>query len=99
MSNERPWLSVEKVEKELATFTNDDEDIDEQVSRKEVDDYESIGEDDAEVDEPESARVTNELKRLEVPGWMKPAGPKRSRLNSVINFSTLQGLKLGVTVY
>jgi hypothetical protein len=90
---------VENVEKELATFTNDDEDIDEQVSRKEVNDYESIGEDDAEVDEPESARVTNELKRLEVPGWMKPAGSKRSRLNSVINLSTLQGLKLGVTVY
>ena len=89
---------AEKVEEELSTFTNDNEDIEEQVNKKEGDDYESIGEDDVEVDEPTSDKVTNELKRLQVPSWMKPAGSRRSRLNSVINFSTLQGLNLGVRI-
>ena len=37
---------------------------------------------------------SREVKNLKVPYWMKPSSDKRTQLNSIISYATLQGLKL-----
>ena len=49
-----------------------------------------------EVDDIDDLKSTRELRDLQVPSWMKPTGARRSSLNSVMSYSTLQGLNLGV---
>ena len=55
-----------------------------------------------EIEEEETADVvgsdepSKELRGLKVPEWMEPTSEKRGRLGSVISFSAIQGLSLGL---
>ena len=55
-----------------------------------------------EKEEEETADVvgsnepSKELRGLKVPEWMEPTSDKRGRVNSVISFSAIQGLSLGL---
>ena len=43
-----------------------------------------------------SNELSKELRGLKVPEWMQPTSDKRGRVNSVISFSAIQGLSLGL---
>ena len=43
-----------------------------------------------------SNEPSKELRGLKVPEWMEPTSDKRGRVNSVISFSAIQGLSLGL---
>ena len=55
-----------------------------------------------EIEEEETVDVvggeepSKELRGLKVPEWMEPTSDKRGRVNSVISFSAIQGLSLGL---
>ena len=55
-----------------------------------------ISDEDVMNDVGGSENKSREVKNLKVPSWMVPSGSKRSNLNSVFSYSTIQGLNLGV---
>ena len=93
---------AEKVQEELATFADDhDEDavgayggVSDEVSEA----VEVIGDEvlNRDVEELGPKKTARELKTLEVPSWMKPTGNRRFSLNSIVSYSSLKGLNLGL---
>ena len=79
---------AEKVQQEVSSYGGEATDV--SVGDQAVNLSDLSSSSNAAKDFKDSREVIN----LKVPSWMKPSSDKRTQLNSIVSYATLQGLKL-----